>query len=162
MKESTTSNRNFEIFFQHLFQVFSSLNWKIKSFLKDNSAAYCKINAIPKRRDVVWRRQARRTCSLHRATFCTLLLNKCNVFAKRLLNTFGWSFGATFSVFPVSSKLPLDRQKVLQLARHLHTNTACLICCEGYGFFMNIDKKFEPIAEKNVKDFGGEQRLHAF
>ena len=47
-------------------------------------------------------------------------------------------------VFQESSKLPLEHQKVSQLARHLHTNTTYLICGEGYecyAIFMNIDSE---------------------
>ena len=123
-----------------------------------HSIAYYKTNVIPKRReDVVRRREAQCTCSLHRSKFYTFLMNKCNLFFCETTLTLGWSCRATFSlavrlpgVFLVASRVP----KSSKLVRHLHTNTTCLICNEGDDVYMNIDQKREPIADKYVKDFG--------
>ena len=130
--------------FQNLnrFSIGSWLNYKFfifrkymqrrlaRCFLKANSFVYCMANEIPRRR------QAQRTCSLDRAKFCTLSLNKWKLFCEAFL-TFGWSCGRLFPwqyVFPKSSKLPPGRQNVFKLATHLHTNTTCLMCGEGYDF----------------------------
>ena len=111
--------------------------------LKVNSSAYCKTNVIPKRREdvVVRQRSSTHVFTSSSKIVCSLLLNKCNFYAKRSLPLVGvvgrlllWRY-----VFPESSKLPLDRQKVFQLARHLRTNTTCLICVRRYDFVMNID-----------------------
>ena len=83
----------------------SDKNFEIRFF--DNSSAYCKT-------DVERRRQAQRTCSLHRAKFYTLLLNECNLLRSESYLRLRSSCGSTFSlavrllrVFQVAS----ERQK---------------------------------------------------